>query len=112
MIPPRERHGAANHGNLHKSCQFREIIRKYPIWVEIYAKLAFIVFWGSLDCISAPGPMEIYWNYSYFCMPAQTPAFSQKPWEPCQTEDFHAKTLFLVESHRIHINHLFSVEFT
>ena len=46
MIPPRERHGAANHGNLHKPCKFREIIRKYAIWVEIYATLAFIVFFN------------------------------------------------------------------
>ena len=44
MIPPRERHGAAYHGNLHKYCKFREIISKYAIWVEIYAILAFIVF--------------------------------------------------------------------
>ena len=45
--------------------------------MEIYAILAFIVFLKPLDCISAPGPMEIYWNYCYFCMPAQTPEFSQ-----------------------------------
>ena len=75
MIPPRERHGAANCGNLHKYCKFHEIIGKYAIWVEIYAKLAFIVVLESLGCISAPGPMEIYWNYCYFCMPAQKYAF-------------------------------------
>ena len=78
MIPPRERHGAANYGNLHKYCKVREIIRKYAIWVETHANLAFIMFLKQLDCISAPGPMEIYWNYCYFCMPAQTPTFSQK----------------------------------
>jgi len=94
MIPPRERHGVANHGNLLKHCGFREIIRKYAIWVEIYANLAFIVFLKPLDCISAPGPMEMYWNYCYFCMPAQTPAFSQKSWKSCKTVDFHAKHCF------------------
>ena len=78
MISPRERHGAANHGNLDKHCKVSEIIRKHAIWVEIHAILAFIVLLKSLDCISAPGPMEIYWNYCYFCMPAQTPTLSQK----------------------------------
>ena len=39
--------------------------------MEIYVILALIVFLKPLDCISAPGPMEIYWNYCYFCMPAQ-----------------------------------------
>ena len=47
------------------------------VWMEIYAILAFIVFLQPLDCISTPGPMEIYWNYCYFCMPAQTRTFSQ-----------------------------------
>ena len=45
--------------------------------MEIYAVLTFIVFLQPLDCISAPGPMGIYWDYCYFCMPAQTPTFSQ-----------------------------------
>ena len=63
MIPPRERHGAANYGNLLKYCKFWEIVSEYAIWVEIYRILAFIVFLQPLDCISAPGPMEIYLNY-------------------------------------------------
>ena len=46
MIPPRERHGAANHGNLHKSCKSHGIICKYAIQVEIYVIFTFIVFWG------------------------------------------------------------------
>ncbi len=46
-----------------------------PMQFRIYCVYETI---GAVDWIPAPGPMGTYWNYRYFCMPAQMPTFSQK----------------------------------